>query len=142
MKRIFIILVTLIILLFKGMAFGQTHTYVTTTATQTLTNKTLTTPKINENVQLTATSTELNALAGAAVTSTIDFNSVLNTQISAALTDGTPTAAEINAATGLTPATAGAGYHRTIKDSNGTGLLYRIESDGTYWYYIVMIKAN
>lgn len=72
---------------------------------------------------------------------TIDFSLVLNTQISAALTDGVPTAAEINAATALTPATAGAGYHRIIKDNNGTGLLYYIESDGTYWYYTVMTKA-
>jgi hypothetical protein len=38
---------------------------VTETGTQTLTNKTLTTPKINENVDLTATSTELNILDGA-----------------------------------------------------------------------------
>jgi hypothetical protein len=38
---------------------------VTETGTQTLTNKTLTTPKINENVELTATSTELNILDGA-----------------------------------------------------------------------------
>lgn len=34
------------------------------TTTQTLTNKTLTSPKINENVELTATSTELNTLDG------------------------------------------------------------------------------
>lgn len=34
------------------------------TATQTLTNKTLTSPKINENVVLTATATELNILDG------------------------------------------------------------------------------
>ena len=72
---------------------------------------------------------------------TIDYNVVLNTQISASLTDGAPTAAEINTATGLTPSTAGAGYHRIIKDNNGTGLLYYIESDGTYWYYLVLTKA-
>ena len=77
-----------------------------------------------------------------ALPQSIDFNLVLNTQISASLTDGAPTAAEINTATGLTPASAGAGYHRTIKDNNGTGLIYRIESDGTYWYYTVMVKAN
>jgi hypothetical protein len=38
---------------------------VTETGTQTLTNKTLTSPKINENVELTATATELNILDGA-----------------------------------------------------------------------------
>lgn len=37
---------------------------VTTTGTQTLTNKTLTAPKLNENVAVTATATELNKLSG------------------------------------------------------------------------------
>jgi hypothetical protein len=45
-------------------AHGATGAVVGTTNTQTLTNKTLTTPKINENVTLTATSTELNVLDG------------------------------------------------------------------------------
>lgn len=71
----------------------------------------------------------------------IAFDEVLNTQLQAALTDNTPTDSEIDAATGLTPASAGAGYHRTIKDTSGSGLLYRIESDGSDWYYIVMTKA-
>ena len=62
-------------------------------------------------------------------------------QISAALTDGAPTDAEIDTAIGKTPATAGAGYQATIKDNNGTGLLYKIESDGTSWFYLVMTKA-
>lgn len=66
---------------------------------------------------------------------------VIIPQISAALTDNTPTDTEIDTATGLTPATATAGFHCTIKDSNGTGLLYRIESDGTDWFYTVMTKA-
>jgi hypothetical protein len=59
---------------------------------------------------------------------------ILSAQISAALTDNTPTDAEIDTATGLTPSTAGAGYQVTIKDNNGTGLLYKVESDGTDWY--------
>lgn len=58
-----------------------------------------------------------------------------------AITDNTPTASEINAITSLTPATAGAGFQVTIKDTNGTGLLYKIESDGTDWYYIIMTKS-
>lgn len=66
---------------------------------------------------------------------------IIQAQITAAVTDNTPTDAEIDAATGLTPATAGAGWQCTIKDSNGTGLLYRIESDGTDWFYTVMTKA-
>jgi hypothetical protein len=56
-------------------------------------------------------------------------------QITAALTDGTPTDAEIDAATGLTPATAGAGWKCTIKDSSGSGRLYIVESDGTQWNF-------
>ena len=62
-------------------------------------------------------------------------------QLTGALTDGLPTAAEINTITGFTPATATAGYQVTIKDSNGTGLLYKVESDGTDWYYTALTKA-
>ena len=62
-------------------------------------------------------------------------------QISASLTDGTPTDAEIDAATGTTPAAATAGWKVTIKDSDGTGLLYLVESDGSNWFYVVMTKA-
>lgn len=62
-------------------------------------------------------------------------------QLSASLTDGTPTDAEIDAATSLTPATAGAGYQVTIKDSDGSGSLYKVESDGTSWYYIELTQA-
>jgi len=40
------------------------NTVTTLTGTQTLTNKTLTSPKINENVAVTATATELNLLSG------------------------------------------------------------------------------
>jgi hypothetical protein len=63
-------------------------------------------------------------------------------QISAAITDGTPSDAEIDTATGLTPATAGAGWQCTIKDNSGSGLLYRIESDGAGWYYSVKTLAT
>jgi hypothetical protein len=50
-------------------AHGATGAVVGTTNTQTLTNKTLTSPKINDTVALTATSTELNYVDG--VTSAI-----------------------------------------------------------------------
>lgn len=43
---------------------GETGDVVTTSNTKTLTNKTLTSPKINEDVVLTAKSTELNLLSG------------------------------------------------------------------------------
>ena len=64
------------------------------------------------------------------------------TQISASLTDGAPTDAEIDSATGLTPATAGAGYKVTIKDSDGSGSLYYVESDGTNWFYYELTQAT
>ena len=44
--------------------FAIDSTVATLAGTQTLTNKTLTSPKLNENVALTATSTELNLLDG------------------------------------------------------------------------------
>ena len=66
---------------------------------------------------------------------------IKTTQITAALTDNTPTDAEIDTATGLTPSTAGSGWQCTIKDNNGSGLLYKVESDGTDWYYIALTKA-
>ena len=61
--------------------------------------------------------------------------------ITAALTDGAPTYAELDAAIGITPAAATSGFKVTIKDSTGTGLLYKVESDGTNWYYTTMTLA-
>lgn len=62
------------------------------TTTQTLTNKTLTSPKLNENVELTATSTELNTLDGITA-STAELN----------LLDGaTLTTTELNYVDGVT----------------------------------------
>jgi len=57
-----------------------------------------------------------------------------------ALTDGTPTNAEIIAILG-TAASRGAGYKAVIKDSDGTGLTYHITCDGTNYYYTISIQA-
>jgi hypothetical protein len=62
-------------------------------------------------------------------------------QLTGSLTDSAPTDAEIDAITGTTPAVVGAGWTVTILDSDGTGLLYRIESDGTYWDYQLLTRA-
>lgn len=70
-------------------------TVVTLTGSQTLTNKILTSPKINENVTLTATATELNILDGI-TSSTAELN----------ILDGvTASTAEINKLDGLTVST-------------------------------------
>ncbi len=72
----------------------DTSLLVTTSGTQTLTNKTLTSPKINENVALTSTSTELNILDGVTA-STAEIN----------LLDGvTATTTELNYVDGVTSA--------------------------------------
>ena len=62
-------------------------------------------------------------------------------QLTGALTDGAPTDAELDSVTGLTPATAGAGWSATIRDTDGSVLLYRVESNGTNWQYQVLAIA-
>jgi len=66
---------------------------------------------------------------------------IVQAQLTGALTDGAPTDTEIDTITGLTPATAGAGWQCTIKDNTGSAVIYRVESDGTNWFYTVMTKA-
>lgn len=63
--------------------------------------------------------------------------------LSGSLTDGAPTSAEITSIVGYAAnnSLTGKGYQVTIKDTDGSGLLYKVESDGTDWYYTVMTKA-
>jgi microcystin-dependent protein len=68
--------------------------FTTIAGTETLLNKTLTNPKINEDVVLTATSTELNKLDGVNAT-TAELNK---------LAGATATTAELNYVTGVTSA--------------------------------------
>jgi len=86
-----------------------TGTVVLEDGTQVLTNKTLTSPNINEAVALTATSTELNILDGATV-SAAELNILDGVTSSTAelnILDGvTSTAAELNVLDGITSSTA------------------------------------
>jgi len=86
---------------------GSSSTLVSESHTQTLTNKTLTSPKINEDVAVTASATEINLLDG--VTATTSELNIL---------DGvTSTAAELNLVDGITAGTVSASK-AVIADSN------------------------
>jgi len=75
---------------------GENGTLLSTVSVATLTNKTLTSPKINEDVAVTSTATELNLLDGVTAT-TAELN----------ILDGvTSTAAELNILDGVTSTTA------------------------------------
>jgi len=80
---------------------------ISASSSDTLTNKTLTTPKINENVTLTATSTELNVLDGITA-STAELNimdGVTSTATELNILDGaTLTTTELNYVDGVTSA--------------------------------------
>ena len=98
---------------------GANSTLVSLVSTDTLTNKTLTSPKINEDVAVTSTATELNLLDG--VTST---TAELN------LLDGvTSTTAELNLLDGVTSTTAelnlidGGTTRGTTAVASGDGIL-------------------
>ena len=88
---------------------GADSTLVSLVATQTLTNKTLTSPKINENVAVTATATEINLLDGVTAT-TAELNildGVTSTAAELNILDGvTSTAAELNILDGVTSTAA------------------------------------
>ena len=85
--------------------FAIDNTVTTLTGTQTLTNKTLTSPKINEDVAVTATATELNLLDGVTAT-TAELNILDGVTATAAelnILDGvTATATELNLLDGIT----------------------------------------
>jgi hypothetical protein len=88
---------------------ATTDTVAGIAATQTFTNKTLTSPKINEDVAVTATATEINLLDG--VTSTTAELNILDGVTSTAaelnILDGvTATAAELNILDGVTSTAA------------------------------------
>jgi microcystin-dependent protein len=93
---------------------GATGAVVGTTNTQTLTNKTLTNPKINENVAVSATATELNVLDGITA-STTELNyvdgvtSAIQTQINT-LTSNLSSAVPSGVISAYAGSTAPSGY--------------------------------
>ena len=97
----------------NAVTFAIDSTVATLADTQTFTNKTLTSPKINENVALTATATELNLLDGVSGLVQSDFTKL-------AAVDST--AAELNIVDGDTSATSTtvADADRVILNDNGT----------------------
>ena len=84
---------------------GANSTLLSRVSTDTLTNKTLTSPKVNEDVAVTSTATELNLLDGVTAT-TAELNildGVTSTAAELNILDGvTSTAAELNILDGVT----------------------------------------
>jgi len=93
----------------NAVTFAIDSTVTTLSGTQTLTNKTLTSPKVNEDVAVTATATEINILDGVTST-TAELNildGVTSTTAELNILDGvTSTTAELNILDGVTSTTA------------------------------------
>jgi hypothetical protein len=93
---------------------------VTLTGTQTLTNKTLTAPKINEDVAVTSTATELNLLDGKAATNLALLGKQAGTNFTGSLLVGHATTGTLNDAQSNTGVGIGAMTKLTSADNNTT----------------------
>ena len=116
---------------------GANSTLVSLVSTDTLTNKTLTSPKVNEDVAVTSTATELNLLDGVTST-TAELNildGVTSTTAELNILDGvTSTAAELNIMDGGTSATSTtlADADRLVVNDNGTMVQVAVTDLTTY----------
>ena len=105
----------------------DTDGYLTTSSTSTLTNKTLTSPNINENVALTATATELNYVDGvtSAIQTQLDnkLSKTGGTMTGAITLSGAPTS-DLHAATKayVDNVTAGINFHESVHAASTTNL--------------------
>ena len=112
-------------------------TAVITTSAQTLTNKTLTSPKINENVALTATATELNYVGGVTSSIQTQLGTKLNlsggTMTGVLTLSGAPTS-NLHAATKayVDGISAGLNFHQAVVAASTTNLAtnYNNGTDG------------
>lgn len=73
--------------------------------------------------------------------STTTYDLTSTQQFTGALTDGIPTDAQIDSATGTTPAAVGAGWRTSVLDTDGSALVYLIVSDGSNWQYTALTIA-
>ena len=116
---------------------GGNGTLLSTVSVATLTNKTLTSPKINEDVAVTSTATELNLLDGVTAT-TAELNildGVTSTAAELNILDGvTTTAAEINLIDGGTArgTTAVADGDGVLINDGGTMRMTKVDTLSTY----------
>jgi hypothetical protein len=111
-------------------------------ATETLTNKTLTSPKINENVAVTSTATELNILDGATL-STTELNyvdgvtSAIQTQLDAKIAK-----TDISAKGAILVGTGSGTYTAQSVGTNGQVLTANsAQADGVEWTTIAGYSA-
>jgi hypothetical protein len=120
----------------------NTGTTVDLNTTQTLTNKTLTSPKINEDVAVTSTATELNILDGATL-STTELNyvdgvtSAIQTQLDAKIAK-----ADITAKGAILVGTGSGTYAAQSVGTNGQVLTANsAQADGVEWTTIAGYSA-
>jgi hypothetical protein len=120
----------------------NTGTTVDLSTAQTLTNKTLTSPKINEDVALTASATELNILDGATL-STTELNyvdgvtSAIQTQLDAKIAK-----ADISAKGAILVGTGSGTYTAQSVGTNGQVLTANsAQADGVEWTTVSSYSA-